>query len=46
MIYSIDKNYLYNKQSNTVGDFFKNKFLKKSPVYSLKVKLLNFMMNL
>ncbi len=42
MIYSIDKNYLYNKQSNTVGDFFKNKFLKKSPADSFESKITKF----
>lgn len=42
MIYAVDINYCYNKHSNTVGDFFKNKFLKKSPADSFESKITKF----
>ena len=34
MVYSVDKNYGYNKPSNIVGDFFKNKFFKNIKIIS------------
>ena len=35
MVYSVDKNYGYNKPSNIVGDFFKNKFFKINFPYEI-----------
>lgn len=42
MVYSVDKNYGYNKSSNIVGDFFKNKFFKKSSTESFESKITEF----
>ncbi len=42
MVYSVDKNYMYNKHSNTVGDFFRNNFLKKSSLEPFESKITEF----